>query len=134
MTSKEQVFRKVAPLTGVFDLQRFPLAQNYPQHPTLVSIAPADMTVEQARQLRNWLNAALPDETTEVTKLHETFQEVMALLADMLDADNFNNIEQRVLDAGVPYPPPVKAGADPAKRCQHDLLNAACDSALTDSL
>jgi hypothetical protein len=45
-----------------------------------------------------------PETTGEVQRLHETFQEVMALLAYWLDADRFNNIEQRVLDAGVPYP------------------------------
>ena len=38
-------------------------------------------------------------------RLNRCLQAVMADLADLLDADQFNNIEARVLAAGVPYPP-----------------------------
>ena len=43
-------------------------------------------------------------------RLTRCLQAVMADLVDLLDADQFNNIEARVLSAGVPYPP---LGTDP---------------------
>ncbi len=49
--------------------------------------------------------------TTEaVDRLTLCLQAIMADLADLLDADQFNNIEARVMATGVPYPP---LGTDP---------------------
>jgi hypothetical protein len=44
----------------------------------------------------------LPDETTD--RLVKGFQTVMGRLADLLDADQFNNIEALAREAGLPYP------------------------------
>ena len=56
-----QAFRRAEPLTGVWDNQRYPLAQNDPASPNLlINIAPADMTVPEAIKLRDWLNKVLP--------------------------------------------------------------------------
>jgi hypothetical protein len=39
-------------------------------------------------------------------------QRMMARLADLLEADHFNNIEAMVLDAGVPYPKEYESDKD----------------------
>lgn len=55
-----------------------------------------------------------PDETNgDVAKLHGVIQTVMSRLADLLDSDQFNNIEAIVLEAGVPYPPEKTSCSDP---------------------
>lgn len=50
--------------------------------------------------------------TEAIARLTQCLQAIMADLADLLDADQFNNIEARVLAAGVPYPP---LGTDPRR-------------------
>jgi hypothetical protein len=45
------------------------------------------------------------DAQAEIKRLEGALQKVMARLADLLDADHFNNIEAIVLNAGVPCPP-----------------------------
>lgn len=42
---------------------------------------------------------------TRVGELERLVQQVMARLADLLDADDFNNIEAMVREANVPFPP-----------------------------
>lgn len=49
---------------------------------------------------------------TEVERLRTVFQGVMSRLADLLDSDQFNNIEAIVLEAGVPFPP-ESCGGEP---------------------
>lgn len=46
----------------------------------------------------------------DVARLHTACQTVMARLADLLDSDQFNNIEAIMLAAGVPYPPENRTG------------------------
>jgi hypothetical protein len=41
---------------------------------------------------------------TEMERLRAALQQVMARLADLLESDQFNNIEALVLNAGVDYP------------------------------
>ena len=60
---------------------------------------------EELQRLR-----AAPEPAAE--RLTLCLQAIMADLADLLDADQFNNIEARVMAAGVPYPP---LGTDPAE-------------------
>ncbi len=66
-----------------------------------------EIPVSDARKI---LSALRQPHEPAAERLTLCLQAVMADLADLLDADQFNNIEARVLAAGVPYPP---LGTDP---------------------
>ena len=50
----------------------------------------------------------------------ELVQRIMARLADLLESDNFNNIEAMVVEAGVPYPASVPALAEEGEEDERD--------------
>ncbi len=67
----------------------------------------ANVKAESAKKVLDMLDATrseLAQKCERVGELEKCLQAVMARLADLLDADHFNNIEAMVLGSGVPYP------------------------------
>ena len=63
--------------------------------------------IEELEARSDGLTAAvreIHDLEAEVERLRAALQQVMARLADLLESDQFNNIEALVLNAGVDYP------------------------------
>lgn len=69
----DQSFRLTSPLAVDFDGEPGTIAENSLGWTSMISIYEADLSVAQARRLRDWLNAVLPN--TGVHDVEEFYRE-----------------------------------------------------------
>lgn len=62
-----ELFRQMPPLAVPFPWASVQIAECYPYSTQMITVHEADLNVEQARQLRDWLNKALPAEQQSVS-------------------------------------------------------------------
>ena len=86
------------------------------------------------KEYADWHKAKHMQLAGRVAKLEKCIQVIMARLADLLDADDFNNIEAIAEEDEVPYPPQIEEVVKENERLRQQLAEAQRDAERHDAL